>query len=238
MLSGALRDHLSSPLRLLSGAARGAVRPGRWPRSWGLLAWPRACLSSAAQGSSAHDQGQRERSRGRRPTGASRVTAERGRGVPPHRPADPMTMAGDAERARFQQLQAGFARAYPRLQADPAAPRTVVVLPSLSLDAERAGTDLGRAPLRGAHAVHAPAPAAAPHRGRVRLTSQPVRRVDRRLLSQPPARRAARAMPGGACSWSAATTARARPLTEKILARPRLLDAHPRAGRRPGERRT
>ena len=45
-------------------------------------------------------------------------------------------MAGDAERARFQQLQAGFARAYPRLQADPAAPRTVVVLPSLSLDAD------------------------------------------------------------------------------------------------------
>ena len=40
------------------------------------------------------------------------------------------------ERARFAELQAGFARSYPRLVADPKAPRTVVVLPSLSLDAE------------------------------------------------------------------------------------------------------
>ncbi len=41
-----------------------------------------------------------------------------------------------AECARFAELQAGFALAYPRLVADPRAPRTVVVLPSLSLDAE------------------------------------------------------------------------------------------------------
>ena len=40
------------------------------------------------------------------------------------------------ERARFAELQAAFAAAYPRLVADPKAPRTVVVLPSLSLDAE------------------------------------------------------------------------------------------------------
>ncbi|HVI18488.1 MAG TPA: hypothetical protein VM712_08920, partial [Gaiellales bacterium] len=41
-----------------------------------------------------------------------------------------------AERARFRELQAAFAADYPRLLADFKAPRTVVVLPSLSLDAE------------------------------------------------------------------------------------------------------
>ena len=41
-----------------------------------------------------------------------------------------------AERARFRELQAGFATTFPRLLADPKAPRTVIVLPSLSLDAE------------------------------------------------------------------------------------------------------
>ena len=40
------------------------------------------------------------------------------------------------ERARFRELQAGFAKAWSGLAADPKAPRTVVVLPSLSLDAE------------------------------------------------------------------------------------------------------
>jgi hypothetical protein len=45
-------------------------------------------------------------------------------------------MDAAAERARFRELQAGFATTYPRLAADSKAPRTVVVLPSLSLDAE------------------------------------------------------------------------------------------------------
>ena len=40
------------------------------------------------------------------------------------------------ERARFRELQAGFAKAWAGLAANPKAPRTVVVLPSLSLDAE------------------------------------------------------------------------------------------------------
>jgi hypothetical protein len=45
-------------------------------------------------------------------------------------------MDSGVERARFAELQAAFAASYPRLVADPKAPRTVVVLPSLSLDAE------------------------------------------------------------------------------------------------------
>ncbi len=42
--------------------------------------------------------------------------------------------SGSQERARFRELQAGFAEAWPYLAANPKAPRTVVVLPSLSLD--------------------------------------------------------------------------------------------------------
>jgi hypothetical protein len=45
-------------------------------------------------------------------------------------------MDAAAERARFRELQAGFATTYPRLAADSKAPRTVVVLPNLSLDVE------------------------------------------------------------------------------------------------------
>jgi hypothetical protein len=45
-------------------------------------------------------------------------------------------MEPEAERARFAELQARFATSYPKLVADPKAPRTVIVLPSLSLDAE------------------------------------------------------------------------------------------------------
>ncbi|HRK24818.1 MAG TPA: peptide ligase PGM1-related protein [Beijerinckiaceae bacterium] len=41
-----------------------------------------------------------------------------------------------ADRARFAGLQADFARSFARLVTDPNAPRTVVILPSLSLDAD------------------------------------------------------------------------------------------------------
>ena len=127
-----------------------------------------------------------------------------------------------AERARYAELQAGFAASYPRLLADPTAPRTVVVLPSLSLDGEV------MARISGVHHYEERMLCMLlllrlPRTRLVFVTSQPVAEstIDYYLglLAGMPHHHARARLHLVCCHDSSP-----RPLAEKLLARPRLVE--------------
>ena len=131
-------------------------------------------------------------------------------------------MDSGVERARFTELQAAFATRYPRLVADPRAPRTVVVLPSLSLDAEV------MARISGVHHYEERMLSMLlllrlPRTRLVFVTSQPVAQptIDYYLglLAGMPHAHARARLHLLACHDSSR-----RPLAEKVLERPRLVE--------------
>lgn len=128
--------------------------------------------------------------------------------------------AGDA--ARFARLQQDFARTFPALMADPKAPRTVLIVPSLSLDQQV------MAKVTGAHHYEERMLCLLlllrlPRTRIVYLTSTPISDtiVDYYLHLLPgiPVSHARRRLTLLSCS-----DASAAPLTQKVLERPRLLN--------------
>lgn len=143
----------------------------------------------------------------------------------PGRPSDeePAFAPGSAgERAAFARLQAGLPDMFRRIFPDRTAPRTIVVLPSLSLDQDVVGK------VKGAHHYEERMLGMLmllrlPRTRMIYLTSQPIPDtiIDYylHLLQAIPAQHARERLTLLSCF-----DASARPLTEKLLARPRLLD--------------
>ncbi|CCD95021.1 conserved hypothetical protein [Bradyrhizobium sp. ORS 375] len=138
-------------------------------------------------------------------------------------PAPPLPgIVSAADRARFAELQAEFAASYPALFDDPGLPRTVVIVPSLSLDPEVL------AKVSGVHHYEERMLCMLlllrmPRTRVVYVTSTPISDtiVDYYLHLLP-------GVPGGHArarlTLLSCDDASAAPLTQKILARPRVLD--------------
>nr|WP_041757548.1 peptide ligase PGM1-related protein [Bradyrhizobium sp. ORS 278] len=134
----------------------------------------------------------------------------------------PPVVVSAADRARFAELQAEFATAYTKLFDDPSLPRTVVIVPSLSLDREVL------AKVSGVHHYEERMLCMLlllrmPRTRVVYVTSSPISDtiIDYYLHLLP-------GVPGGHArarlTLLSCDDASAAPLTQKILARPRVLD--------------